>query len=37
MTRIRSFPNLKVIKLHNSTLVEWGSDAALTTGSNPVT
>lgn len=35
-SRIRMYANLKVIKLHNCTLVEWGPDAALTTQSNPV-
>lgn len=33
--RLQSFPALEMIKIHNSTLAEWSTDAALTTHAHP--
>ncbi|TYZ57850.1 hypothetical protein PybrP1_003014, partial [[Pythium] brassicae (nom. inval.)] len=34
--RLKAFPNLVIIKIHNSSIAEWGEDAALTAHEHPV-
>lgn len=34
--RLKTFPSLTILKIHNSSIAEWGDDAALTAHDHPV-